>query len=63
MLQVVERGDFTGGMTGQRQLEFVACDAAAVVGDSDELDATIGEFDVDRLRAGIEAVFQQFLQR
>ena len=62
MFQIVERGDFAGGMAGQRQLEIIAVDTAAVIGDRDQLHAPGGQLDADRLRAGIEAVFQQFFQ-
>ena len=50
-------------MAGQCELEIVACDAAAVISHRDQFDAAGGKFDADRLCAGVEAVFQQFLQR
>ncbi len=49
-------------MAGQRQRELVLGDAAAVVGNADELDAAFLEMHLDRLAAGIEAVFEQFLE-
>ena len=47
----------------ERQREILALDAGAVVGNADELDAAAGQIDVDRARAGVEAVLQQLLQR
>ena len=37
-------------------------DAAAVVADADQLDAAFFELDLDRLAAGVERVFEQFLE-
>ena len=50
-------------MPRERQREILALDAGAVVGNADELDAAAGQIDVDRARAGVEAVLQQLLQR
>ena len=61
VLEVVQRGDLAGGMARQRQRQFVARDAAAVVGDADLPHAAFGQLHGDRARAGVEAVLQQFL--
>ena len=60
--EVVERANFRGGVAGQRQREFIPGDAAAIVGNTDQLDATFFELDLDRLAASIEGVFEQFLE-
>jgi hypothetical protein len=60
--EVVERGDLRGGVAGQGEREFVPGDAAAVVADADQLDAAFFELDLDRLAAGVERVFEQFLE-
>jgi hypothetical protein len=60
--EVVERGDFRGGVAGQRQREFILGDAAAVVGNADQFDAAFLQLNLDRLAAGVEGVFEQFLE-
>ena len=49
-------------MAGQGQRQFVLRNAAAVVGDADQLDAAFFQMHLDGLAAGIEAVFEQFLE-
>jgi len=61
-LEVVEAADLARRMTRQRQRQVVGADAAAVVGDADQAHATFFELHVDARGAGIEAVFQQFLE-
>ncbi len=60
--EVVERRDLAGRMPrdGQRQLRFA--DTAAVVADLQQLGAAARELHADVMRAGVEAVFEQFLQ-
>jgi hypothetical protein len=60
--EVVERGNFGGGMAGQGQRQLILGDAAAVVGDADQLDAAFFQMHLDGLAAGVEAVFEQFLE-
>src|SRR5215470_4111167 len=61
-LEVVRIGDLGGGVSCDREGEILALDPRAVVCDANELDATCCEVDVDRSRAGIEAVLEQLLQ-
>ena len=49
-------------MAGQRQCQFVFGDADAVVADANELDATFFKLDLDGRTAGVECVFQEFLE-
>ena len=58
----LERGDLAGGVARERERQLLARDAAAVVGDLDELRAAARELDGDLARAGVEAVFEQFLE-
>ena len=57
------RGDLAGGMARQGQRQLVAGDAAAVVGDLEQLGAAGGQLHLDGARAGVEAVLQQLLER
>ncbi len=50
-------------MPRDRELQLVALDARAVVGDADPPDAAAGEIDVDLRRAGVERVLEQLLER
>ena len=59
--EVSQRGDLGRGVAGQRQREVVAGDAAAVVGDADELDAALLELDLDGGAARVEGVLDEFL--
>ena len=61
-LQVGQAGDLAGGVACQRQRQIVLVDAAAVVRDADQPDATFLDLYVDFCRAGIQAVFDQFLE-
>jgi hypothetical protein len=56
--KVVERDNFRGGVAGQGQREFFLGDAAAVVSDTDQFGAAFFEMHLNRLAAGIEAVFE-----
>ncbi len=62
MLQVIEARDLAGGMARQRQRQFLGRDSDPVVTHAAELDPALLDIDVHRRRAGVEAVFQQFLQ-
>lgn len=61
--QVVQRRDLAGGVAVQRQRQVVGGDAGAVVRHPDQLDAALGQVHADPRRAGVQAVFQHFLQR
>jgi hypothetical protein len=61
-LEFLETGDFAGGMARQRERQFIAGDSAAIVRHPDTLDPALLQFDTDFARAGIDTVFQQFLQ-
>jgi hypothetical protein len=50
-----------GGVAGEGQGQIVGVDAAAVIDDLDEVAATVPDFDIDASAAGIDGVFQQFL--
>ena len=58
LFEVGEAGDLAGGVAGQREREFVAHDAAAVVAHPNALDAALLQVDLDVGGAGVEAVFQ-----
>ena len=58
--QVVIAGEFAGGVLGERQSQFLGGDAAAIVGDADEVPAAFGDFDGDVGRAGVDGVFDEF---
>jgi hypothetical protein len=62
LFEVGQAGDLAGGVTGQGEREFVARDAAAVVTHPDALDAALLQIDLDIGGAGVEAVFENFLQ-
>jgi hypothetical protein len=61
VFEVGQRGDFGGGVAGQRERQLLGRDAAAIVGDRDAFDAAFLEADGDLGGAGVERVFQQFL--
>jgi hypothetical protein len=60
--EVIEAGDLARRMPAQCQRQVVGRDAAAVVGDADQAHAAFFELHVDLRGAGVEAVFQQFLE-
>ncbi|MNZ93855.1 hypothetical protein D3C78_1129460 [compost metagenome] len=60
-LQVFQLADLAGGVARQGQRQVVGRNAAAIVTYAQELDATLLHFDVDAPGAGIQAVFQEFL--
>ena len=60
--EVIEAGDFGGGVPGQGQRQFVLGNAAAVIGDTDQLDAAFLQMHLNGLATGIEAVFEEFLE-
>ena len=49
-------------MAGQCQRQFLLRDAAAIVGDADQFDATFFQTDLHCRSTGIEGVFEQFLE-
>jgi hypothetical protein len=53
--------DLAGGVARQRQCQFVARNAAAIVRNEDALDATTVEAHLDLGCPGIETVLQKFL--
>ena len=59
--QVIEAGDLAGGVPRQRQLQIIRRDAVAVVGQTDQLDTALLQIQANLAAAGIETVFQQFL--
>lgn len=46
----------------ERKLDVVGVDAAAVVADANQADAAAGQLDIDRRRACVYAVFNDFFQ-
>ncbi len=54
-------GEFAGGVAGKGQGQIVGLDAAAVVHHLDQVDAALGHLDINALAAGINGVFEQFL--
>ena len=61
LLQIVETGDFAGGVAGQGQGQFAGGNPAAVVANPDQPDAALLHLNGDPGRAGIQTVFQQLL--
>ncbi len=61
-LEVVEAADLARGVARQRRRQVLGRDAAAVVGDADQAHTAFFQLHVDPGGAGIEAVFQQFLE-
>ncbi len=59
--EVGSRGDLAGRVARKRERQLLALDAAAVVGDDDAPDAARLEPDFDATGAGVERVFDQFL--
>src|SRR5207253_1875888 len=59
--QVVRIPQFARGVAGERERQIVGQDAAAVVDDANQLGAALLDVDVDARAAGVDAVFQQFL--
>jgi len=57
--QVLGRGQLAGRVRGQRQLQLLFGDAAAVVGDADQLDPALFNNDVDPRRPRVDAVLDQ----
>ena len=53
--------ELAGGVTGEGQRQVVGVDAAAVIDDADQLDAALLDLDIDATGAGIDGVFEQFL--
>ena len=60
-LQIIERGDLAGRVTGQRQRQFRGRDAAAVIAHAHQADAATLDVDFDAPGAGVQAVFDDFL--
>ena len=62
LFQIIEGGDFGGGVPGQRQNQLIFFDAAAVVDDADQLDAAFLQVHLDGTAASVQAVFQELLE-
>src|SRR5882672_1789219 len=62
-LQLLERSDFAGGVSGKRERQVVLADACAVVRDADLPDAAFGKLHSHVGSARVQAVFQQLLER
>ena len=54
-------GQLAGGVLAKGQLKVVCVHAGAVVGAADQLDAAVGDIEVDPRRGGVDAVLQQLL--
>ncbi|EEG24102.1 hypothetical protein EIKCOROL_01183 [Eikenella corrodens ATCC 23834] len=63
VFQILQRGDFAGGVAGEGEREVVGVDAAAVIGHADEADAAAGQLNLDAGGAGINTVFDDFFER
>jgi len=61
LLQIVERGDFAGGVTPKRHAGVGGAHAAAVVGDRDPVPAAASDLHPYPARAGVERVLHQLL--
>ena len=60
-LEVIEACDLAGRVPGQCQRHFVTRDSGTVIADTDQLLTARHEIDLDRPRAGIQAVFDELL--
>ena len=60
--EIVRIVELAGGVAGEGQRQVVGVDAAAVVGDANQLDAALLHVHVDATGAGVEGVFEQFLE-
>ena len=60
-LEVLDAADLAGGMAGERERQLGGRDAGPVVTHPDQLGAAALDLDLDRTRAGVEAVLDQFL--
>ena len=58
--EVVEGGDLARGVALEGELELLRRDSAPVVGDADETEAAVFDFDGDARRAGVDGVVEQF---
>jgi hypothetical protein len=61
--QVIEGGDLAGCMTRESEGEFRTLDAGSFVGDANEPTSAVDEVDAYVLRACVETVLEQFLER
>lgn len=61
LFEVFQIADLAGGVTGQGQRQVIGRNAAAIVAHPQQLDAALLDIDINAPGAGIEAVFQQFL--
>ncbi len=59
--QVFQTPDFAGGVTTESQRQVVGVDTGAVIAHPDTLGTAVVHVDIDTVGAGIETVFQQFL--
>ena len=59
--QILGALDFAGGMAFEAEQRVIAAHAEAVVGDANQAASAGADFDGDFLRAGIEGIFDQFL--
>jgi len=59
--QIINRRNFAGGMPADRQRQLLGGDAATIIADADQADPAFFQINVDTLRAGIQRVFNQFL--
>ena len=60
MLQVVDLRHFTGSMTLQGQLQFIAGNAAAVVSHANELEPAIRQVNANLRSSGIDTILNEF---
>ena len=61
--QIAQAADFAGSVARECQRQIVGVDARAVVLHADQFDAAAGQLDADVVGAGVQAVFDDFLQR
>ncbi|CAB3928665.1 hypothetical protein LMG26858_06298 [Achromobacter anxifer] len=60
--QFVQRADLAGGVARQRQRQFLGRNAAAVIGHGDTAYAAAFEAHLDGASAGVDGVFEDFLE-
>ena len=59
--EVVGGAELAGGVGGEGEAEVVGVDAASVVDDADEVESAVFEVDIDAGGAGVDTVFEEFL--
>jgi hypothetical protein len=60
-LEIIQRGDLTGGVARERQCDFLGLNPDPVIAHSDQAAAAALQFHLDPFGARVESVLHQFL--